>query len=99
MRLRLVWSALAVARLDEIEAYIAQDKPGAAARWALGLLDAVERLADFPASGRVVPETNRLETREITYGKYRIIYRAGSEEVLILTIRHSRRLLDPSEVQ
>ena len=31
-------------------------------------------------------------------GAFRVIYRIGSEEVLILTVRRASRLLDPSEL-
>jgi len=48
--------APAVMRSDNGAAFIAADNPDAAWRWAVGLFDAVERLAAFPKSGRLVPE-------------------------------------------
>jgi plasmid stabilization system protein ParE len=53
----------------------------------------VERLKDFPESGRTVPEANRKEIREIFYGAYRIIYRIEKEGVKILTVRHRKQIL------
>ncbi len=35
--------------------------------------------------------------REVLDGKYRVIYRIEPEQIVILTVRHSRRLLDVDE--
>ncbi len=58
--MRIEWTELALGRVDEIALHIAADNRDAAIRWIIGLFDAVDRLAEFPESGRVVPE---LETR------------------------------------
>jgi toxin ParE1/3/4 len=94
------WSPLAIERLTEATAFAAQDNPEAAERWAAGAFELVEQLADFPESGRIVPELEREDVRELFYGAYRIIYRVSGEqeEVFILTVRHGRRQLEPSEV-
>ncbi len=97
--MRIVWSPLAVQRLREAAEYIARDKQGAAERWVGGAFEAVGRLADLPQSGRVVPELGRPDIREVIYGKYRIIYRVSPEAVLVLTVRHSRQLIDETEVE
>lgn len=54
--MKVEWSPLALDRVSEIARYIAKDNPDAAERWVNELFDAVERLADFPESGRIVPE-------------------------------------------
>ena len=54
-------------------------------------------LESFPKVGRVVPESNREDTREILYGNYRIVYRLESDDVQILTVHHSARLLQLPE--
>ncbi len=97
--MRIVWSPLAIQRLREAVEYIARDKQGAAERWVGGAFEAVGRLADLPQSGRVVPELGRPDIREVIYGKYRIIYRVSPEAVLVLTVRHSRQLIDETEVE
>ncbi|MFQ5668855.1 MAG: type II toxin-antitoxin system RelE/ParE family toxin [Candidatus Binatia bacterium] len=94
----VIWSPLAVARVAEAADYIARDKAVAAARWAQGVFDTVGRLAEFPRSGTVVPELGRQDVRELFHGEYRIIYRVETERVLILTVRHGRRVLDPAEL-
>jgi plasmid stabilization system protein ParE len=96
--MKLAWSPLAIQRVAEAASYIAQDSPLAADRWVDGLFKAVERLADFPESGRVVPEIAEPALRELLYHNYRVIYRFTGDEVRVLTVRHGRRLLDDSEL-
>lgn len=96
--MRIIWSPRAVARVREEVQYIAKDRPGAAERWARSVFQAALPLADHPHQGRVVPELGRSEVRELIHGGYRIVYRIEGEAVLILTVRHGRRLLDVSEI-
>lgn len=84
-------------RVSEIARYIARDNPDAAERWVNELFDAVERLVDFPESGRVVPEVGVRRIREVIFGAYRVIY-SVKEKVEILTVRRGSQLLDVSEV-
>jgi toxin ParE1/3/4 len=72
---------------------MAHDSPAAAQAFARRVRAAVVRLADFPLSGRVVPEYGRQRIREIIVGNYRIIYRYSPEEVEIATVLHGARLL------
>jgi toxin ParE1/3/4 len=65
----------------------------------LRLQAAVLRLADFPLSGRAVPEFIPSDYREVISGPYRIIYRyiPDQDMVLISAIYHGRQQLrDPS---
>jgi plasmid stabilization system protein ParE len=92
------WSPRALRDADEAAAYIAEDRPGAAERWLDGLFEAVQRLERFPLSGRIVPLSGAKQCREVLYGSYRIIYRAGRQGVEIVTVMHVRRLLGPQHL-
>lgn len=94
--MRIVWSPLALERVEDIAQYIAEDKPSAAVEWVEGVFDTVERLADFPESGRVVPEVGGRRIREVIFGTYRIIY-SVRDQIDILTVRRSSQLLRMSE--
>jgi len=94
---KLEWSPLALDRVSEIARYIAKDNPDAAERWVNELFDAVERLADFPESGRIVPEVGVRRIRELVFGAYRVIY-SIKDKVVILTVRRGSQLLDVSEI-
>jgi toxin ParE1/3/4 len=92
--MRLVWSPLAVQRVNEYVEFIARDRPATAVQWAEGVFAAVERLERFPFSGREVEEVRREDVREVVNQGVRIIYRVEAKRVLILTVRHQRQLLD-----
>lgn len=95
--MKVEWSPLALDRASEIARYIARDNPGAAERWVHELFDSVERLADFPESGRIVPEVGVRRIREVIVGAYRVIY-SVKDKVEILTVRRGSQLLDVSEI-
>jgi len=95
--MRIVWSPLALERVEDIARYISEDNPDAAVQWVDDLFSTVERLADFPKSGRMVPEVGSPRIRELIFGTYRVIYSA-KDQVDILTVRRSRQLLRMSEL-
>lgn len=96
--MRVIWSPLALERVAEIVAFIAQDNIPAARRWAESIFSKVERLHKFPESGRLLPEIRRLDIREIIYGNYRIIYRVKPRQIDILTVRHGKQRLPIGEM-
>ena len=85
--MEIVWSPLALARLQEIRAYVALDKPEAAERLATRLVAVVETLRVHPYLGRVGREP---ETRELLIGKapYIVVYRVREERIIVTTIWH-----------
>jgi plasmid stabilization system protein ParE len=91
--MKIAWTPTAFAQAEEIARQIAWDKPPAAEKWLDGLFDSVERLSNFPESGKWVSEIPRREIREIIYGNYRVIYR-----ISILTVRHGRRRLSETDI-
>ncbi len=97
--MKVIWSPLAVERATEQAEYIARDKPEAARRWLEGIFDSTANLAAFPQSGRQTPELGDPAFRELLYGSYRVLYRIEVSQVTVLTVRHSRRLLDKQELR
>lgn len=96
--MRIIWSPLAVDRASEIADYIAQDKPSATEKWIDTVFSKVEQLKSSPEIGRIVPEINDSQFRELIYGNYRIIYRIETKQISILTIRHGRQILPINEI-
>ncbi len=81
--MNIIWSPLvAVEQVRDIASYIALDKPSAAEQWAEEIFNSVARLSEFPDSGRVVPEINRSEIREIIKGNYRVVYKVKPKGLL-----------------
>ena len=92
------WTSQAADDLEAITDFIAADSPHYASLFAIDVLNAVERLQCFPSSGRLVPEVQTPDIRELVLGNYRIVYRIRDEIVEILTVWHGSRLLDPSRL-
>ncbi|MFZ5571005.1 MAG: type II toxin-antitoxin system RelE/ParE family toxin [Thermodesulfobacteriota bacterium] len=68
--MKIVWSPLAVERSSEIVDYISQDKPLAADNWIHAVFSKVDQLRANPEIGRIVPEMNERQFRELIYGNY-----------------------------
>lgn len=97
--MRIIWSPLAVDRASEIADYIAQDKPSAAEKWIDTVFSKVEQLKSTPEIGRIVPDIDDSQFRELIYGNYRIIYRIETKQISILTIRHGKQILPINEIK
>ena len=97
--MKIVWSPLAVERASQIVDYIAQDKPSAADKWIHTVFSKVEQLRSNPEIGRIVPEINERQFRELIYGNYRIIYHIETKQISILTIRHGKQILPIDEIK
>lgn len=89
----LNWSPSAQTDLKQISAYIAQDDPEAARRFMQGIFHVIERLQTLPLSGRIVPEFNTPEIREIIRRPCRVVYRISKERktVQIVRVWHAAR--------
>ncbi|MCI0484997.1 MAG: type II toxin-antitoxin system RelE/ParE family toxin [Blastocatellia bacterium] len=97
--MKIVWSPLALEMVDEIADRIAEESLEAAKVWLIDIFGAVDRLQEFPESGRVVPEVKHSNIREIIFKNYRVIYRVERKQVSILTVRHSRQRLPVKEIK
>ncbi len=97
--MKITWSPLAVDQVRDIASYIALDKPSVAMQWAEKIFNSVEILYEFPESGRVVPEINRKEIRELVQGNYRVIYKTKPKEILILVVKSYYQKLKENEIK
>ena len=88
---KVVWAPSALEDIDSIAEYIARDSADRAALFAIRLFEAVDRLEEFPLSGRVIPEMKDPSCREIICGIYRIMYRLEDNEVWITGVVHGAR--------
>jgi len=91
---RIIWSPDAADDLESICEYIAEDSDYYARVFAHGVIKAIERLIIFPESGRVVPEYDQKDIREIIFQNYRIVYRVKSDTIEIVAITHGARLIE-----
>lgn len=82
----LIWSPQALRDLEGVRSYIALDSPRYADLTVRRVVAAVERLKTFPESGRIVPERNAPDIREVIVGRYRVVYRRKAAIVEIATV-------------
>ena len=93
--MKVLWTDSAIAQLQAIHDYIAQTSPDYAVRIVDRLTSRSIQIAAFPNSGRMVPEYERKEIREVIEGRYRIIYLVEVSQVQILAVIHGARELRP----
>ncbi len=89
--MKIRWSPTAVADLQSIRDYIAQDRPSAASKVARRIKESILRLENFLLSGRLgrVPGTRELV---IPGTSYIAAYRIQGDEIQIATILHGKQL-------
>ena len=90
---KIGWTEKASSNLEGIFDYISRDSGLYAARYVRALIAATKRLETMPRSGRIVPEFENPELREVIYGNYRIVYRVigSNEDIEILAVVHGAR--------
>jgi len=80
-------------RIEECTDYIALNHIPTAINWALDVFGKCQKLINQPESGRFVPEFRRPEIREIIHGNYRLVYELKPNQIDMLTIWHTRQML------
>ena len=93
MAFKIIWSRQARDDLLDIVTFIAANNSPAAESFGFRLMAKVDLLEQFPEIGRVVPEEQDENIREIILPPYRIIYRVLAEHhvVAIARVWHGAR--------
>jgi len=93
-RHKITFAVSAVQDLEDIRQWYAdQHVPDMGERLLREVVDHVERLVDFPQSGRIVPEFGVTQLREIIHPLFRIVYRLDNDRVRVLRVWRSERQL------
>lgn len=85
------WSKPAKLDLKQIHDYIARDSKYYAQKVSLEIVEKSEKLNSFPEVGRIVPEINAPNVRELIIYSYRLIYEIFPNKVEILALIHGKR--------
>lgn len=88
--MRLRWTRLALADLDQAQEYIARDNPAAANVVAQRVHDAADGLPDNPLIGRAGQVAGMREW-VVTGTPYLLVYRIKDETVEIVRLWHGRQ--------
>ncbi len=89
---KIVWTIQATYDLKDILDYISKDSRKYAENQIKRIKERTKLLKNNGLAGRIVPEADWKELRELIEGNYRIIYRYSNAEIIeILTIHHAAR--------
>jgi toxin ParE1/3/4 len=91
---KIKWTEDGHSSFEDVIQYIAKDSPYYAGVFAEKILASIEKLKDFPESGRIVPEYNNPEIREIIYKSYRIVYKIVEDAIFVVLVVHGSRDLE-----
>jgi toxin ParE1/3/4 len=87
----IVWAGRARSDLRISAEYIRRVSPHAARAFVSAVLQAARSLSESPERGRVVPDIDDPEVRELFVGRYRLLYEVHPEAVWVMRVLHSSR--------
>jgi toxin ParE1/3/4 len=91
------WTDTALEHLRAIHAYVARNSPPYALRVVDRLTRRSQQIADFPLSGREVPEFAVPQIRQVLEGPFRIIYYLKPDQIDVLAVIHGAQQIPPSK--
>jgi plasmid stabilization system protein ParE len=93
-RVKVTFAASAISDMVEIRAYYTdQGVPELGERLLGEILNHAESLSVHPDKGRIVPEFDRPNLREVIHPPFRIVYRRDRTRARVVRIWRSERLL------
>jgi addiction module RelE/StbE family toxin len=91
--MKVHWTRNAIDHLVNIYEYISLNSPTYAKQMVDRITGRSVQIADNPQSGRMVPEYQSEDIRELIEKPYRIIYRVKHDQIDVLAVIHGARLL------
>ena len=85
---QVIWQPEAISDLEQIYNYLYERIPATAGDKIYEIYESAGRLKNFPLSGRIIPEFDTPEKREIIHYPYRVMYEVIDDEVHITTVIH-----------
>ena len=94
---KIIWAPSALDDIESIAQFIERDSTDQAALFVARIIEMTDRLEEFPEFGRIIPEINGKDCREMIYGAYRIMYRIVKEDIWITGVVHAARNWHPEQ--
>ena len=91
MAYRIVWSPEAIEDIESIAEYIQRDSLFYAKAVVNKIFQSIEKLKEFPKIGRIVPELEKEDIRELIIYSYRLVYQIKESQILIAAVIHGKR--------
>ena len=93
-QITITFAESAVQDLETIrEYYQEQEVPEVGERFIEEIISSVEELVIHPERGRMVPEFNTPQLRELIHPPFRVVYRRYKEKISVVRVWRSERLM------
>jgi len=76
-----------------IDYYAQEGVPDIGRQFAENIIEHIQVLSDHPDMGRVVPEFQSNDIREIIHGPFRVVYLREEKSITVIRVWRSERLL------
>jgi toxin ParE1/3/4 len=93
------WTLPAKDDLKAIYEYIALDSKFYAKKIVREIISLSLTIPEMPERGRIVPETNEKQIRELFIYSYRLLYQISPDIISILAVVHGNRNITASNIQ
>ena len=94
----VIWTLPAERDLKEIREYIAKDSLLYAQKVSEEIVELSESLTQLTRRGRIVPEVEDENIREVFLYSYRLIYEIVEPDIYILALVHGKRNISSSDI-
>ena len=94
----VIWARQAVVDLRSIHDFIARNSRYYAKKVVHDIREIIDDLNELPKMGRIAPELNEEDVRELFLYSYRIIYEIKDEVIFVLAVVHQRRNLKDENI-
>jgi addiction module RelE/StbE family toxin len=91
----ITWSPEALDDVKSIANFIERDSPFYTKAVVTKIIELSRSLESLPNRGRIVPELEDQNIRELFVYSYRLIYQIRKDTILILAVVHGKRQLTP----
>lgn len=88
---RLDWTSHALNKIEDICHYMDDYNVDLSKKFMKSVKNELDLLKQFPKIGRIVPERNNENLREIFIKKFRVLYFYEKNKITILTILHFKQ--------
>jgi toxin ParE1/3/4 len=87
----VAYSAIALADLEAIEAYIEAKSPGKSIRVIREIIDTIDLIARHPGVGRPMPRRPAVRRIPTRYYPYMVYFATTEDGLMVLHVRHTSR--------
>ncbi len=90
---KIIWTEYALDCIERVASFIALDSEYYSKEFVHKIIEQIEALKTFSEMGRIVPELNDQNLRELVYQNYRIVYLVKNNSVNLIYIGHASKQL------